>query len=193
MRRRTRKTRIAEGMDPARAPDEVMTPEIVDRPGEKKRAGREPLLTQEVGDRVCDALSHGMFLSQAAKLAGVSPDTIASWRKRGETGEQPYADFLTAYEQAELECEEYLLKLWKNAAPDDWRAAKELLAKRFPERWSDAATRAACGEGVIHANLGGGLKVHIHYWEPPAEALPAPLPAIDVTPDRRLDNVKDSI
>jgi hypothetical protein len=195
MKRRTRKTRIAEGMDPARVPDEVMAPEIVDTPEEKRRAGRPSALTQEVSDRICLAISNGMFLTQAARLAGVSKNVINNWLQRAAEGDEDYQAFAEKFEEAELKSEAALIKIWKDAAPSDWRAAKELLAKRFPERWSDHAGRKAVlgdDDGVIRAGF-GGLKIFIHLDPEPSEALPAPLPAIDVTSDGRLDNAKDSI
>ena len=60
-----------------------------------------------------------------------------------------------------LEGESAMVEIWKNAAPEDWRAAKEFLAKRHPERWSDhAARRAVLGDEERMALLGFQIILH---------------------------------
>jgi hypothetical protein len=42
-------------------------------------------------------------------LARVGASTLNEWLERGETGEQPYADFLGAYEMSEAQLESELV------------------------------------------------------------------------------------
>ncbi|MGO9605653.1 MAG: hypothetical protein ACLQAT_20085 [Candidatus Binataceae bacterium] len=109
----------------------------------------------EIGRKIVAAIAGGNFVSTACRLAGISTATLDKWLKRGEKGEQPFKDFAQAYRDAESECESVLVEKWKDAAPEDWRAAKELLAKRWPERWSDHAARLA----VLGPNYAGNTQV----------------------------------
>jgi hypothetical protein len=129
--------------------------------GVAKRAGRPSLLTAQTQRRICDGISKGLFIAQAAKLAGVSPDAVESWRTKGSEGVEPYKSFVEAFERAELECEAMLVERWKALAPEDWRACKEFLAKRFPARWSDHASRVAV-LGNSEIGRGSGPNVIIH-------------------------------
>jgi hypothetical protein len=62
--------------------------------------------------------------------------------------------------QAELDCEAALVKKWHDAAPDDWRAARDLLARRFPDRW---------GREVEERPPDMGLGLHITLLLGPAD------------------------
>lgn len=110
---------------------------------QERRRGRPIKLTPEVAKTICDTVRGGAFLTRAAKAAGISLDALAKWRERGEQGEEPFAKFVEDLEQAELECEQWHVENWRQQAPNDWRASKEFLAKRHPERWSDHAGRLA--------------------------------------------------
>jgi hypothetical protein len=83
-----------------------------------------------------------------------------------EPQEQPYADFAAALEQAELDCESALVKKWHDAAPDDWRAARDLLARRFPDRWGRAVEE-------MPPQQGAGFSITLHLGEGAAEPKPA--------------------
>jgi hypothetical protein len=136
----------------------------------KKNKGGRPKgsgikLTPETQRTILGAVRAGNFRTVACNLAGIDPDTLAGWIKKGEKGVEPYASFVKEFRQAELECEVVLVATWKKAAPQDWRAAKELLAKRYPERWSDHAARLAVlgpdGYGEVGFQ-GSGLQIILH-------------------------------
>jgi hypothetical protein len=103
----------------------------------KRRRGQPTRCTPELTKIICASISSGNYLWVAAKTAGISRDTLQDWKRRGAEGEQPYARFLADFDQAEINCEAALVKKWHDAAPADWRAARDLLARRFPERWSE--------------------------------------------------------
>jgi hypothetical protein len=101
-------------------------------------------LTPEVQARICEALKKGNYRSTAAAAAGIHRNTLINWEKRGEEGEAPYVDFLTAMQQAEAEAEMDLVDLIRNAQPgvptvrgaDLWQAWAWVLERRYGGKWS---------------------------------------------------------
>jgi hypothetical protein len=55
--------------------------------------------------------------------------------------EQMYRDFVHQVEMAEASFVAELELRWRQAAKTDWRAARDLLAWRWPERWADQSRR----------------------------------------------------
>jgi hypothetical protein len=53
-------------------------------------------------ERVCIALKGGLDIEQACALNMINRATFYEWRKRGRGGEEPYAAFLAATEEAML-------------------------------------------------------------------------------------------
>lgn len=50
-----------------------------------------------------------------------------------------------------------LVRIWSDAAERDWRASRDMLARRFPERWGRQAEMAPQGKGLsITLHLGEG-------------------------------------
>ncbi len=152
-----------------------------------KRKRREPELSTTIGRTIVAAIEHGNFPGTAARLAGVSLGTLNKWLDRGEAGEQPYADFAEAYRQAEVECESAVVKTFKGAVREDWRAGAQFLGRRFPERWSDHAGRLAVfGADEPGASLQPAfqMSIHLSHEEGGDVSLPATgySRAIDVTP-----------
>ena len=107
-------------------------------------------LTPKVRDAVCDAVRAGNYLKVAASAGGVTEQTIHNWIGRGreekeriEEGHTPrkveavFLDFFEHLTRAEDEAEADAVRIWREQMPDDWRAAKEYLARRFGDRWGD--------------------------------------------------------
>lgn len=67
--------------------------------------------------------------------------------------ERRYVEFLAAVEKAEIEAEIRMATQWSLAAAKDWRAAKEFLARRYPERWG---TQPEFGFGGEPFQIGAG-------------------------------------
>ncbi len=135
------------------------------QPAKHRRPGHPLKLTPAVQETICNAIRMGNYLVTAARAAGVSMDSLQRWRRLGEEGREPFASFLAAVEQAETECETRLVKIMYDAAPQDYRAARDMLARRFSDRWAPNFERFG-GEGMtfnIAINLG-------------PEALPAAVP-----------------
>lgn len=126
--------------------------------------GRRPALTPDVQAAIVDALEHGAHLRIAAAAARISDRTLHSWLKRGrdelarvmpdtepaddddetlldlEPTEERYVRFLLAVEQAEAVAEVQAVTTWSRAAGYDWRAARDLLARRHPDRWAQTSS-----------------------------------------------------
>lgn len=122
-----------------------------DRPGRGvNRYGRRGALTPELADRIIDLVAAGNYLKVAAQAAGIGQATLSSWLARGrevaaaveETGEEPddndakYLAFLESVTGAQAEAETAAVVAWRKAFPDDWRAARDYLARTSPERWA---------------------------------------------------------
>jgi len=114
----------------------AVVPEVASR-----KVGAPSKLTASVQKTICRMVRAGNYLNIACAAAGISTDALSNWRKKGAAGEEPFAAFLAELEQAELDCESALVKKWHDAAPDDWRAARDLLARRFPDRWGREARK----------------------------------------------------
>lgn len=108
-------------------------------------AGRPSKLTPETATRIVDAIRAGCYAQVAAQAAGVGKTTYFDWRARGREArgmepvprsERPYVDFVNQLEKAEADAELRLVVHVVAAAPKDWRAAIEVLRRRFPERWN---------------------------------------------------------
>ena len=125
-------------------------------PRKRRRPGHPLKLTPAVQETICKAIRMGNYLVTAARAAGVSIDSLQRWRRLGEEGREPFASFLASVEQAETECETRLVQIMYDAAPQDYRAARDMLRMRFPERYAPNFDRFD-GEGVtfnIQINLG---------------------------------------
>jgi hypothetical protein len=110
--------------------------------------GRPTALTPKVRDVIVMAVAEGCPLGSACAAAGVSATAGYEWLRRGRgQGARPnapvYAQFADALARAEAESEAALVRHWYVAAASDWRAARDLLARRFPERWGKSAAVAA--------------------------------------------------
>jgi len=49
--------------------------------------------------------------------------------------ELQYLDFFYTIERAKAEAEVELVEVWRSQAKENWQAARDLLARRYPERW----------------------------------------------------------
>ena len=110
--------------------------------------------TEETLVQVCDAVRTGLPLARSFKGAGISESTGHAWRSKGwaqidaadagEPGEMSFeARFAVSVEAALIQFMEPLVARINAAATGegrgkgDWKAAKELLASRFPHEWSE--------------------------------------------------------
>jgi hypothetical protein len=120
---------------------------------------------ESVAGRFLAAMKVGNFQNRAAEWAGVSARTIQTWLRIGRDhidDDAPVVDLATVDEEfrpyvwlvlelrkAEAHSEVELVTLWRSAAKDDWRAARDLLGRRHPQRWKERV-----GSEVSGANGG---------------------------------------
>lgn len=100
-------------------------------------------LTADQRETILALIAGGLTVESAAGAARCSRRSVSRWKRRGEqagaTAEE--RDFAWRYVHAEALAEVSLVKIiWKAATvggDGDWRAAAWLLARRWPERWSE--------------------------------------------------------
>ena len=85
--------------------------------------GRPTICTPEVIEAVREALDLGMMRMHAQDAAGISESTWDNWCRRGETGEEPFVAFLATVRAGRSSGIKRNLKVIRDAAPDDWKAA----------------------------------------------------------------------
>lgn len=96
--------------------------------------------------RIADASALQILLSEledgthpdpAAELAGIAPNSIRNWIKRGEAGEEPYETFMRAYKRAIASIEARVTKNVIKASEDPrfWAAGATYLERKHADRW----------------------------------------------------------
>ena len=104
--------------------------------------------SDKIRKRVCDSIRAGNYPNTAARAAGIHPATHYRWLRKGKDesesqtagndpveGADPYLKYYLHIERAKAESEQHAVKTWTDKLPDDWRAARDFLARRFPEDW----------------------------------------------------------
>jgi hypothetical protein len=124
----------------------------------RPRPGRRALLTPETQATIVEAVEVGNYLRTAAQAAGVGQSTLLGWLARGRTAaalvatheqdpdgdpdwqlpdeEVLYLEFLEEVTRAQTAAEVAAVRAWRSAFADDWRAARDYLARTSPERWA---------------------------------------------------------
>jgi transposase-like protein len=99
-------------------------------------------LTETVFRRLVESARKGSTYKQAARRAGIGQRTLRRWLRMGRRNEdEGCVALLAAMEQAEAERSEEWLDCVNTAAKDDWKAAIELLSRRFPQEWASDKQR----------------------------------------------------
>lgn len=122
------------------------------------------LLTPQLQEQFEKLLASGIYINEACEYLGVSRATYYRWIKRGseeiarlertpkgktKSKEKIYVDFYRAMRRAEHSPEVRALALWNNHMKKDWRAARDFLARRYPDRWSQRLEVTGAGGGPI--------------------------------------------
>ena len=122
----------------------------------KRGRGHPSKLTPRVAKVICDSIREGNYKWVSAKKAGICKETLINWCNRGAEGEQPYANFLANVEQAEIECEEALVRKFHGIAvrsDDDHRPIRDFLNLRFRERWGREPAQPDDGGSVFQITI----------------------------------------
>jgi hypothetical protein len=115
--------------------------------------GRPTLFTPDRADRIVQVVAAGNYLKTAAQFCGISNATLMAWLARGraaaaltERGEPlpasevPFLEFLERVTQAETQAEVAAITHWRKAFSEDWRAARDYVARKRPEQWAAKTT-----------------------------------------------------
>ena len=132
-------------------------------------SGRKTKLTEEVQSSFTGLIAQGIFVRQACEFVGISEQTIYNWMARGSAEilrlendpkarpikkEAPYVSFFQLVKKAEKTSEIRSVTQWQNAIKDgDWRAAKDFLARRFPDRWSPRIEITGAEGAPVQVNM----------------------------------------
>lgn len=96
--------------------------------------------TTEIKRTIIASLQLGNYQEVACKLSGVSTSTFRRWLQKGEQEEAgEYFEFKLDVDRAIAQAEAGLVSYVSVAAETDHKAALELLARRFPQRWSSSS------------------------------------------------------
>lgn len=109
------------------------------------RPHRPRLLTPDVHANIIANLRAGNYVEHAASAAGVAKSTVYDWLRKGENavakqdagetltdGEETYAEFVLAVEEARAYAISNSLELIREAAPKNWQAAAWYLERTAP-------------------------------------------------------------
>jgi hypothetical protein len=119
--------------------------------------GRPSKFTVETRTKLTAAVRAGNYVSVACRYAGIGERTFYDWRSYAlnlieqlDTAEDydaardalsdeeiEYVQWWEELQQAEDEAEVRLVTQWASQASEDWRAARDLLARRHPDRWKE--------------------------------------------------------
>jgi hypothetical protein len=135
----------------------------------RRRPEQGPTLhTDELADRIVQVVNAGNYLKTAAQFAGVGQSTLMGWLARGRAAaaaveahaddpawtlpetEVRYLDFLERVTQAETVAEVSAVTHWRRAFADDWRAARDYLARKRPDQWAAKTTVSLSSEEAEH-------------------------------------------
>lgn len=95
-------------------------------------------LTPAFIDMFCNMVSHGHYYTTVCKAMRVSDATFQSWMRIGKhSPDGVYHEFYERVMQADAAAEGFAVEKWRAHFDRDSRAAKEFLARRYPERWSE--------------------------------------------------------
>lgn len=110
-------------------------------------AGRPPKLTNEVQERICQALAAGNYRTVAAQWAGVSQRVMREWMAKGKSEKSgPYKDFRRRVLEAEKSAEIRAVGLVMKAAQEDAKHAQWWLERKFNARWGRKDATRVTGE-----------------------------------------------
>ena len=83
-------------------------------------------------------ISAGLPYYVACNLSGIAYSTYRNWMVAAESedADPELVEFLERIMRAETRAEARLADQWLSKTADDWRASRDYLARRWPERWA---------------------------------------------------------
>ncbi len=121
------------------------------------------------GTLILEHLAKGGNFPVACRAAGINPKTGYRWRRLGrlQIGEYEgnalvrpeHVAFEEAVQETLAKFEMRILGYWVAAAETNWQAARDLLARRFPERWGNAEHRE------IHMRANSQMEIQLTWGD----------------------------
>lgn len=106
------------------------------------KVGRPTKFSDGVAQKVLDAIKGGNYLEPACRAAGVSYGTVRRWLRRGKrVGKGKFWQFWQDYLQAAANAELEVVRKWQEHLPESYQACRDLLARRYPQRWANREKR----------------------------------------------------
>ncbi len=96
---------------------------------------RSAKFVPSVKKSIIDAIEEGNFIETSCLLAGIHPTTFYKWEERSRSGELPYVHFFEEVERARAVAEAKMVRIVKDEADRNWRAAIWWLERSARERW----------------------------------------------------------
>jgi hypothetical protein len=98
-----------------------------------KKRGRKTKLDVKLQKEICGYLSDCCTIRTACEATGISETAFFEWIRRGEAGEQQFAQFAQAVTRARGRAKAQIVRSLLDEK--DWRARLELLARVFPDEY----------------------------------------------------------
>jgi hypothetical protein len=132
------------------------------------RSSPQGLLDDDLIDEIGKLLRVGNYYVAVSAYIGIANGTLYAWMDRGRKAveaatvepdpddpdgvpefdmervperERRYAKLVQTIDKAEAEAEVRLVAQWGSGAQKDWKAAREMLRVKHPERWSDPESK----------------------------------------------------
>lgn len=109
----------------------------------KRKPGRPTKLNKERMRKLVAAIEAGNKYDTACALADISYYAFRQWIIRGEQEKDDtnkFRKFYEAIKKAEAVAEQKMVEMWIKAIPHDWKAARDFLRYRSPDRWNKQET-----------------------------------------------------
>jgi hypothetical protein len=93
-------------------------------------------LNPELIDKACELLLDGNYVITICKCLDISHDAWYRWLKLGAAQKEGiYHDFYEAVTRAENDAEAKMVAMWRQHMPNDYRAIRDFMERRYPDRW----------------------------------------------------------
>lgn len=109
--------------------------------------GRPTKLTPEIQKKLCDSLSEGLTITASCGRAGIGLSTYYLWQDHAKKAKRKnrFTEFMDAVDGAMLLGRSVMEVRFANGTKMDWRAAKEYLARRYPDEWGEKTKHEVSG------------------------------------------------
>lgn len=118
--------------------------------------GRPTKLTQDIQDKIVDAILAGNYQDAASRYVGIDPATFYRWMQKGDGADDQYGEFREAVENAKAAAEVENVAIIRMAARDGtWQAAAWWLERTRPQKFGRKERYEVTGAD------GGNLQVDV--------------------------------